>query len=258
MATMTFLPFFLLVVLSLACGCYGFTQNQHRNSQRVFLDFQYRSKTARHETAKNNTSFCICPKDDNEDGAASLDDRREAMFAMMGGLWAAGALPSSLLGPEPAHAVYGSDAKMSFPDVVQGMSDRTNKQCLVESLGNRECLVYREDEEKLLYKGADTAVLLERIQTAAKALEEQIPSLVETRQWNKVTGVLTGPMGELSSTMTLLSGFADDPAAAKQKAQVVKNDVFAMGTATTNKQGDLILKYQQQAIQDLVIFLKSL
>jgi hypothetical protein len=43
-------------------------------------------------------------------------------------------------------------SKMTFPDVVQGLSDRnTIKQCLVESLGNRECLVYRGDEEKLLY-----------------------------------------------------------------------------------------------------------
>ena len=48
----------------------------------------------------------------------------------------------SLVGrPSRASAVYGADAKIEIPDVIQGMSDRTNKQCLVESLGNRECLV---------------------------------------------------------------------------------------------------------------------
>lgn len=45
--------------------------------------------------------------------------------------------------PQPAAAVYGVDAKMSFPDPIQGLADRNGKQCLVESLGNRECLVYR-------------------------------------------------------------------------------------------------------------------
>ena len=71
---------------------------------------------------------------------------------------------------------------MIFPDIVQGMSDRNTKQCLVESLGNRECLVYQEDEEKLLYKGAGIKVLLERIQIAAQALENEItPFRAKTR-----------------------------------------------------------------------------
>lgn len=202
--------------------------------------------------------FCIEDEEDNE-ASDVLEDRREALFAMMGTMWAMGTLPQVLLGgPTSAHAVYGSDANMIFPDVVQGMADRNTKQCLVESLGNRECLVYQEDEEKLLYKGADVKVLLERIQIAAQALENDIPPLVATKQWTKITGVLTGPMGQLSSTMTLLCKLADRPDEAKQRAQTVKNDVFAMGTATTNKSPDDVIKYQQLAIQDLAVFLKSL
>ena len=42
--------------------------------------------------------------------------------------------------PAIGKAAYGDSAQILIPDVVQGMSDRTNKQCLVESLGNRECL----------------------------------------------------------------------------------------------------------------------
>jgi len=58
--------------------------------------------------------------------------------------------------------------------------------------------------------------------------------------------------------MTLLCKLSDRPDEARQKAQIVKNDVFAMGTATTNKAGADVLKYQQRAIQDLEVFLKSL
>ena len=46
----------------------------------------------------------------------------------------------ALANPSVTNAAYGDSAQILIPDVVQGMSDRTNKQCLVESLGNRECL----------------------------------------------------------------------------------------------------------------------
>ncbi|KAL3933285.1 MAG: hypothetical protein SGBAC_010468 [Bacillariaceae sp.] len=159
--------------------------------------------------------------------------------------------------PLAANAEYGKDAKMTFPDVVQGLSDRANKQCLVESLGNRECLVYMEDAEKFLYKGADVNVLIARLQTITSALD-QIPPLIESKKWNAVTGILTGPMGQLSSTLTQVSALATNPAVAKDKAQIVKQDLFAMGTATSNKQGDAVLKYQKKAIDDLGVFLNSL
>jgi hypothetical protein len=263
----------LLVVVSL---CEAFTQQQlkqqqqqpsQKHAQLTQLDLQLsmRSSTHLHTSSSKNSKPCRCPDDydyngEDEDSEEDvLEDRREALFAMMGSLWAVGALPNALLQmPQPANALYGSDAKMNFPDVVQGLSDRNSKQCLVESLGNRECLVYREDEEKLLYKGADVQVLLERIQSAAAALETEIPTYVERKEWSKITGVLTGPMGQLSSTLTMLSKLAEDPSEAKQNAQTVKNNLFAMGTATTNKEGCQVLKYQEQAVQDLAVFLKSL
>jgi hypothetical protein len=116
----------------------------------------------------------------------------------------------------------------------------------------------REDEEKLLYKGADLNNLLARIQAAAQALDRDIPPLVESRKWTQLNGVLTGPMGQLSSTMALLEKLADDPASAKQNAQRVKQDIFAIGTAVTNKQGDVVLQYRSLALEDLAVFLKGL
>ena len=104
---------------------------------------------------RKNKRKCLCPpEDDNDDknedddmlDALSLlnEDRREVLFAMMGSMWSISAVP------QPVYATYGMDAKIELPDVIAGMNDRQNKQCLVESLGNRECLVYKEiDPNKL-------------------------------------------------------------------------------------------------------------
>lgn len=233
---------------------------------------------------RKKRKLCQCPTDDDDTillaehdddddhdmmmksspSSSSMEDRREAIFAMMGTMWAASSSASSstivgaILGfPNPAYGVAGVDANMAFPDIFQGLNDRNTKQCLVESLGNRECLVYREDEEKLLYKGANTQSLVERIMVAYSALQ-LIPPLVEKQQWTKITGVLTGPMGQLSATLSLLVNMADNPAVAKAQAQKVKNDLFSMGTATTQRQGSDVLKYYQLATEDLATFLKAL
>ncbi|KAG7351643.1 Dictyostelium Slime mold-like repeat protein [Nitzschia inconspicua] len=214
---------------------------------------------------KKRRKPCLCPPEDDtiieeeEDDDDVIESRRELLFAMMGTVWAVTTTTTTITAfPFAAHATAGVDAKMAFPDVIQGMNDRNTKQCLVESLGNRECLVYRQDDpDKLLYKGADTQILLQRIQTTVDALQN-IPPLVETKQWSKITGLLTGPMGQLSATLTLLVKGASNPTAAQIKANALKQDVFAIGTATTQRQTADILKYQRRAIQDLEVFLQSL
>ncbi|KAG7365743.1 Dictyostelium Slime mold-like repeat protein [Nitzschia inconspicua] len=212
---------------------------------------------------KKKRKPCLCSPEDNriieeEDDDDVIESRRELLFAMMGTVWAVTTTTTITAFPFTAHATAGVDAKMAFPDVIQGMNDRNTKQCLVESLGNRECLVYQQDDpDKLLYKGADTQILLQRIQTTVEALQS-IPPLVETKQWSKITGLLTGPMGQLSATLTLLVKGASNPTTAQIKANALKQDVFAIGTATTQRQTADILKYQQRAIQDLEIFLQSL
>jgi hypothetical protein len=71
------------------------------------------------------------------------DDSRRAF------LTAAASALTLITYPTVSNAAYGEDAKIMIPDVVQSMSDRTNKQCLVESLGNRDCLVYLDPENQV-------------------------------------------------------------------------------------------------------------
>eukprot|EP00957_Ditylum_brightwellii_P107468 8200110-Ditylum_brightwellii.AAC.1 len=136
-----------------------------------------------------------------------LDEgRRRVAFAMIGSLWSVGSAFSS---PEAANAVYGQDANIALPNVVEGMNNRVTQQCLVESLGNRECLVYLDPENKL-YQGADTRILLERVEKSTEALAT-IPELIDAKKWLAIVGVLTGPMGTLVRSMDQLSKLSQDP-----------------------------------------------
>lgn len=186
----------------------------------------------------------------------SLLDRREAAFAMLGTMWAVGTLPTALIFPEAAEATYGADAKLSLPNPIESMNDRATKQCLVESLGNRECLVYADDGNRL-YQGTDTRLILDRIDKASLALAT-IPGLAEQKKWSQVTGVLTGPMGELMRNMGMLADIAENPSAAKEKVKKVKTDLYAMSAAVDRKDGVSVLKSHEAATNDLVAFVKSL
>lgn len=183
-------------------------------------------------------------------------DRREAFFSLLGMAWAAGTIPTAILFPESAEAIYGADAKIELPNPIQSMNDRATKQCLVESLGTRECLVY-EDPENKLYQGADGRLLLERIEKASISLG-QIPTLLEAKKWSQVTGVLTGPMGELVRTMNQLVGLTENTAAAKSKVALVKTDLYAIAAAVDRKQADVALRSYQAATVHLADFVKVL
>lgn len=177
-------------------------------------------------------------------------DRREAAFAMLGSLLA------MTTPPVTANAVYGQDAKIELPNPIEDMSRRTNEQCLVESLGTRQCLVYL-DPEKKLYKQADNQVLLERIEKASASLAT-IPSLANNKKWSQVNGVLTGPLGQLVLTMQTLAKLSDNQDQAFKLAKTVKGDIIDMGQASDRKQGDKVLEYHQKATDDLVAFVKAL
>lgn len=228
--------------------------NRCHSSSRLEVSAQFRKKArAESDDDRRRHGLDPCPEPDDD---PSLD-RREAAFAMLGRLWAAGALPAAVLSSNasPALAEYGADAKLSLPNPLEAMSDRVNKQCLVESLGNRECLVYMDPENKL-YQGADAVALAERIEKCSEALAT-IPPLVEDKKWSKVVGVMTGPMGTLGATMDQLqklsgaNGLAD-------KAKKVKADLYAIAAAADRKQQDEALKYHKLATEDLIAFVKAL
>lgn len=70
-----------------------------------------------------------------ENEGTNANDSRRRSFLSAGLVFSV-----ALANPCLSNAAYGDSAQILIPDVVQGISDRTNKQCLVESLGNRECL----------------------------------------------------------------------------------------------------------------------
>jgi hypothetical protein len=175
-------------------------------------------------------------------------DRREAAFAMLGAIWATTSAP--------AYATYGQDAKIELPNPVQDMARRTNEQCLVESLGNRQCLVYLDPANKL-YQKPDNQVLLQRIDKASASLAT-IPALAQAKKWSQVNGVLTGPLGQLVLTMQGLAKQSENTIEAMAIAKKVKGDIIDIGQASDKKLGNKVLEYHQKATDDLVAFIKSL
>lgn len=221
---------------------------------RLSTDLRSRSSVPFPHGTSDDVNYDPCPDPIGEDPNL---DRREAAAAMIGRLWAAGALPSAVMGAgaAPANAVYGSDAKIELPNPVQGMYDRTTKQCIVESLGNRECLVYLDEANKV-YQGADAAVLLGRIEAASEALAT-MPDLIADKKWTKVLGVMTGPMGTLGGTMDELAKLGSSSTAA-ERAKKVKTDLYAIAGAVERKNPSDALKFHGAATADLVEFVKSL
>jgi hypothetical protein len=181
-------------------------------------------------------------------------DRREAGYALLGQLWAVGVLPSAMIFPESAFA--GAEANIQLPNPLEAITDRSTKKCMVESLGNRECLVY-EDPENKLYQGTDGRVWLDRIEKASSSFAD-IPTLVEAKKWSQVTGIMTGPCGDLIRTLGQLAESSDNSDVAKQNVKKLKTSLYAIQAAVDRKQGDLVLKYHKAATDDLVAFVQSL
>ena len=254
-----------LVVSSIVMGSVdAFQQQQQTTLRRRSLSRIAQVERVKHRappalSAQANPKPCCDPcQQEDEDEDDLLLDRREAAFAMLGTLWATTGVALPLFFPQDyAHATYGEDAKIALPNPIEAMSDRATKQCLVESLGNRECLVYAGDEEKLLYKGADTRALLERIDKASAALAT-IPQLAGDKKWSQVTGILTGPMGELIRNMGQLADLSENAAAAKAHIKQVKLDLYAISAAVDQKNQAKVIQAHEAATNSLVAFVKSL
>lgn len=156
-----------------------------------------------------------------------------------------------------ANAVYGADANIQMPNIAQGMADRANKQCLVESLGNRECLVY-EDPDNKLYKSADNKILIERLGTSVEALK-RLPGYIENKQWSNVQSVLTGPMGSLSYTQNELVKLIDEEPVKSQCRDLtgnIRKDLYAISAAIGAKDGKQALINYERASEKLEKFVK--
>lgn len=64
---------------------------------------------------------------------------------------------------------------------------------------------------------------------------KDLPTYIESKQWNSVLGVLTGPMGSLSSNMNELTKNAADGNGAKKLSVDVRNDLYAIAGAVDRK-----------------------
>jgi len=223
--------------------------SSNRNSKTLLnqsLNHKHKINNPTHQNKpKQKCHPCPEPNNDNIDL-----DRREAAFAMLGTLWSVGILP------EQALAAYGEDAKMEIPNVADGLNNRVNKQCLVESLGNRDCLVYL-DPEKKLYKTPNVELLVERLDVCSTSLAS-IPGLVEEKKWSKVLGVISGPMGTLGQTMDSLAAASDNKDKLLELGKKVKTDLYAIAAAVERKQGDKILEFHAKTTNDLVAYAKAL
>ena len=103
---------------------------------------------------------CFCVVQEDDETSDVLEDRRDLLFAMIGIMWVVGTLREVLLGgPSSAYAKYQDDVSRYHAGNVRSK----HKTTLIRSICV-ECLLYQEEEENLLYFGADTKVLLERIQ----------------------------------------------------------------------------------------------
>lgn len=196
--------------------------------------------------AKRSSALKMHVGDDKSD----VEISRRSVFA------SALAASSVMVLPFAANAVYGADANMQMPNTVQGIADRATKQCLVESLGNRECLVY-EDPDNKLYKSADSKILFERLGTSVEALK-RLPGYIANKQWSNVNSVLTGPMGSFSYNMNEIVKLIeeDNPikSQCKDLAVNIRKDLYAISAAISSKDEKQALKNYERASEKMEKF----
>jgi hypothetical protein len=139
-----------------------------------------------------------------------------------------------------ANAVAGAGAKIELPNPYQQLADQA----------------ILADANKFVYQGVDVAVLLRRIEKSMAALAT-IPAYVETKQWSKITGVLTGPMGDLLQTLNQIAAVASDTNGANQRIKTIKLDLNSMSAAVGRKDTPAILKFHTATTNDLIAFVKA-
>jgi hypothetical protein len=211
-----------------------------------------KSKTVRGDSDNEHQKRCkLCPDPPlNEDL-----DRREALFSLIGQV--AAGLGTLFWAPKDSNAVYGADAKLEIPNVMDGINNRASgRQCLVESLGNRECLAYLDPDNKL-WQNPDSGILLDRLQKAIAAFTE-VPELVSSKKWSKISGILTGPMGTLSDTMNMLAKMSGDSMDLKSQTKTIKTTLYEINAAVERKEAEKILKLHEKATKDLIVYSQSL
>mmetsp|Transcript_19832 Transcript_19832/g.31996 ORF Transcript_19832/g.31996 Transcript_19832/m.31996 type:complete len:239 (+) Transcript_19832:83-799(+) len=137
-----------------------------------------------------------------------------------------------------ADAKYGVSSNMELPNYIDYLIEKNEVP----------------DNSKVLYKGADPSTLLRRLQDAERRLQE-IDSLAEQKKWTQINGIVTGPLGTLSMTLSQIASPESSPAL-KTAAKKLKADVLAIGQAADKKNGNACSNQAALARQDLKSFLE--
>ena len=143
-----------------------------------------------------------------------------------------------LQGVNPAFAKYGDSSNMELPNYIEYLIEKN------ESL----------DSGKVLFKGADPAVLLTRLQEANKRLAD-IPSLAEEKKWSQISGLITGPLGTLAMTINQIVT-PDSSSKVMDASKKVKADVIAIGQAASKKNAAACTENAKLASKDLDAFVR--
>lgn len=139
---------------------------------------------------------------------------------------------------QPAFAGYGETSTMELPNYIEYLIEKNSVT----------------DPDAFLYKGPDPKVQLQRLLDASKRLAD-IPPLASEKKWSQVQGILTGPLGTLGQTLNMIA--KDSTPDVQSKAKKVKETIFSINTAASNKnQADVVAK-AQAAGADLAAFVRA-
>jgi hypothetical protein len=140
---------------------------------------------------------------------------------------------------KPAAAAYGDATNLRGFDYIEFLEEKNAVT----------------DPSTFLYNGADREMQLIRIKDAVLELQK-IPEIAAAKKWSQVQGILTGPLGTLTQTMTTVAGKVPS-AEIKTAFQKVKTDLYAIGTAAIKKSDAGCIEATQAALKDLEVFVKA-
>ena len=102
-------------------------------------------------------------------------------------------------------------------------------------------------------------VQLQRLLDATKRLDS-IPALVEDKKWSQIQGILTGPLGTLTQTLTSIASNASSKSSVTEltaKSKQVKEDIFNINLAASKKNPDAVIANTKAAQTSLEAFVRS-
>mmetsp|Transcript_25137 Transcript_25137/g.59306 ORF Transcript_25137/g.59306 Transcript_25137/m.59306 type:complete len:252 (+) Transcript_25137:149-904(+) len=154
---------------------------------------------------------------------------------------------ATITAPSSAYAKYGEGTSMELPSYIDYLIEKNTAA----------------DNSEALYKGADPATVLRRLAESESRLGE-IRGLAEQKKWSQINGIITGPLGTLSSTMSqivsiVLTSPTTSPKKIKQVQEIVKKvkaDIISIGQAASRKDTEECTKQSANASNDLKALLE--